>query len=109
MVSPVDGLMVGNVLPETASVHLLLMSSFVALTLTVGSMAVEALAMKASSRICVRAKARKDGANPFGPAVRKREEVTALEPGKQEWRKASREPASLGNSSRRASFRPESI
>src|SRR5262245_60817204 len=46
MVSPVDGLMVGNVLPDTASVHLLLMSSFVALTLTVGSTAVEAVAMK---------------------------------------------------------------
>src|SRR5262249_37985955 len=46
MVSPVAGLMVGKVLPEAASVHLLLMSSLVALTLTVGSMAAEAVAMR---------------------------------------------------------------
>src|SRR5262245_43072278 len=46
MVSPVDGLIVGNVLPDAASVHLLFISSFVALTFTVGSMAVEAVAMR---------------------------------------------------------------
>src|SRR5262249_50974029 len=43
---PVAGLMVGKVLLEAASVHLLLMSSLVALTFTVGSMAVEAVAMR---------------------------------------------------------------
>src|SRR5262249_52270778 len=46
MVSPVAGLMVGKVLPDAASVHLLLMSSLLALTFTVGSMAVEAVAIQ---------------------------------------------------------------
>ena len=50
------------------------------------SMAVEALAMESLLKICVCTDARRDGATPSGPAVRKREEVTALQPGKQEWR-----------------------
>src|SRR5579859_5588730 len=37
MTSPVAGLMVGKVLPDAASTHLLLMRSLVALILTVGS------------------------------------------------------------------------
>jgi hypothetical protein len=79
MVSPVDGLIVGNVLPDAASVHLLFISSFVALTFTVGSMAVEAVAMRippkkparlpslpwASRREILLAQSRQDGATPL--------------------------------------------
>src|SRR3974390_2586224 len=43
--SPVVGLMVGNVFPDAASTHLLLISSFVALTFTLGSNAVVAVAI----------------------------------------------------------------
>src|SRR5438309_1974779 len=49
MTSPVAGLMVGKVLPEAESTHLLLMSSLVAETFTVGSMTVVAVAMVHSS------------------------------------------------------------
>src|SRR5713101_4122351 len=49
--SPVEGLIVGKVLPETLSTHSLLMSSFVALTLTVGSTAVIAVAMRTSLKM----------------------------------------------------------
>src|SRR5882762_9169613 len=44
--SPVEGLMVGKVLPEVLLTHWPLMSSLVALILTVGSNAVVAVAMK---------------------------------------------------------------
>src|SRR5208283_6178876 len=43
--SPVDGLIVGNVFPDTESTHLLLISSFFALICTFGSMTVVAVAM----------------------------------------------------------------
>src|SRR5882724_12250205 len=49
MTSPVAGLMVGKVLPESESTHLLLMSSLVAETFTVGSKTVVAVAMVHSS------------------------------------------------------------
>src|SRR5438552_3642055 len=49
MTSPVAGLMVGKVLPEAESTHLLLISSLVAETFTVGSMTVVAVAMVHSS------------------------------------------------------------
>src|SRR5215831_8329994 len=101
MVSPVAGLMLGKVLPEAESVHLLLMSSLVALTFTVGSMAVEAVAMRIPPKDAARfpmgtsrrqefalARSRQDGATPFGgrfvpadlqavlPASRQRKEPT---------------------------------
>src|SRR6266852_1271268 len=46
MTSPVEGLMVGKVLPDALLTHCPLMSSFVALILTVGSNAVVAVALK---------------------------------------------------------------
>jgi hypothetical protein len=46
MTSPVEGLMVGKVLPDALLTHWPLMSSLVALILTVGSKAVVAVAMK---------------------------------------------------------------
>src|SRR6266849_1443778 len=46
MTSPVAGLMVGKVLPDALLAHWPLMSSLVALILTVGSNAVVAVAMK---------------------------------------------------------------
>src|SRR5882724_4096074 len=49
MTSPVAGLRVGKVLPEAESTHLLLMSSLVAETFTVGSKTVVAVAMISSS------------------------------------------------------------
>src|SRR5882724_9852342 len=45
MTSPVAGLIVGKDLPDVESTHLLLMRSVVALILTVGSIAVDALAI----------------------------------------------------------------
>src|SRR5262249_43572466 len=50
MTSPVEGLIVGKVLPEAASTHLLLMRSLVALTFTVGS--ITAVAMRGLLRKC---------------------------------------------------------
>src|SRR5205807_329626 len=49
MISPVDGLRVGKVLPEAESTHLLLMSSLVAEIFTVGSKTADAVAMAKSS------------------------------------------------------------
>ena len=49
MTSPVAGLMVGNVLPDVLLTHWPLMSSLVALILTLGSIAVVAVAMKEAS------------------------------------------------------------
>src|SRR5713101_2775662 len=43
--SPVDGLIVGNVLPEVDATHLLLMRSLVALIFTFGSITVVAVAI----------------------------------------------------------------
>src|SRR5208337_2870317 len=43
--SPVDGLIVGNVFPEAASTHLLLINSFAADIFTFGSITVVAVAM----------------------------------------------------------------
>src|SRR5215475_591804 len=108
MVSPVAGLMVGKVLLEAASVHLLLMSSLVALTFTVGSMAVVAVAMRIPPKDAAKlpmgtsrrqefafARSRQDGATPFGrrfvpaklqavlPASRQRQERTPAQGEKQ--------------------------
>src|SRR5260221_9600731 len=49
MTAAVDGLRVGKVLPEAESTHLLLMSSLVAETFTVGSKTADAVAMAKSS------------------------------------------------------------
>src|ERR1041384_90947 len=51
MTSPVAGLRVGKVLPEAESTHLLLMSSLVAETFTVGSKTVVAVAIVKSSLV----------------------------------------------------------
>src|SRR5258707_13826276 len=67
MTSPVAGLRVGKVLPEAESTHLLLMSSLVAETFTVGSKTVVAVAMISSS---------------LGEHSRK---GTPVRQGKQEW------------------------
>src|SRR6266404_8486901 len=50
MTSPVDGLMVGKVLPDALLTHWPLMRSLVALILTLGSIAVVAVAMKPPKR-----------------------------------------------------------
>src|ERR1700739_2438618 len=46
--SPVEGLIVGNVFPDAASTHLLLINNFVALTLTLGSITEVAVAIMSS-------------------------------------------------------------
>src|SRR5215470_2901447 len=75
MTSPVEGLMVGKVLPEAASTHLLLIRSFVALTFTVGS--ITAVAMGGLLRKC-------RVGQPLAKNTRgKRKKVTPVERGKQ--------------------------
>src|SRR6266852_485254 len=70
MTSPVEGLMVGKVLPEVLLTHWPLMSSLVALILTVGSNAVVAVAMKPPNLVRAEGGC---GALPFATSSAKRE------------------------------------
>src|SRR5713101_996199 len=70
MTSPVAGLMVGKVLPEVLLTHWPLMSSLVALILTVGSNAVVAVAMKPPNLVRAEGGC---GALPFATSSAKRE------------------------------------